>query len=256
MDEAWAAVGCPMMRVEFSGSKVYKRDAPDLIRVEREKMVRAREIGEQTGLFYVPEVIDYDEAAGLIVMENIPGIVGVRNARLAIPARCQLFARIGEGLSEVHRRLTLPASMRVMLPEKFCDSDEIFMHGDFSGENVCVSVDDVRMPVVLDWHTTALCGGRATVGSRHFDQSLFIANIFKRPLIGLPGLNEARDLVEAFLGGYALRAQGEFDYVKFVAYHRRFFETRTLDRRSEMHWAKRVLLARGHRLWRRVIEAL
>lgn len=74
-------------RIQTGRDTVVKTADPERMRVEVEKTRRALEIGRQSGLFRVPEVLDYDEKEGVVVLERIRGLRPVRNGLLARGAR-------------------------------------------------------------------------------------------------------------------------------------------------------------------------
>ena len=54
----------------FTANTVIKKGDPTSIKVETQKMSRAYDIGEKSGLFKVPKIIDYDEMKAMLQMER------------------------------------------------------------------------------------------------------------------------------------------------------------------------------------------
>jgi len=230
---------------------VVKRGAPTAIRVEAEKMSRAREIGRSCGLFLVPEVHEYDER-GVLVMERIRGIKGIRRARLPRLRMLALFELAGRSLAQVHKHLVLPEELRSPLPPALDQSgSQAFLHGDFSAENVCVTPDGTL--VLIDWQMSPRYGSIETWGTRYFDVCWFIGNLFRKPaydyLLGVPTALAAR----TFLDGY--QKEGcTIEPAPFGAYHRAFFESRIRTQESGLWFAKKALLRHGFKQWERFID--
>ena len=65
-------------KLKFTKDTVIKSGDPNLLRVEVEKTLRAREIAEDSGIFRVPRVVDFDAAEGKIVFERINRLLSIR----------------------------------------------------------------------------------------------------------------------------------------------------------------------------------
>ena len=93
-------------KVEIGKHTVVKKAAPELMRIEVEKMRRAHEIGKESGLFRVPEVLDFDEVLGIAILERI------RSIQPVIPKfikSVSILEKIGASLAVIHNRLSLPS---------------------------------------------------------------------------------------------------------------------------------------------------
>ncbi len=169
--------------LRVSDDTVIKKGDPALMRVEVEKMTRAYQVGKDCGLFDVPRILDYNDVEGRLVMERIPNIRGIRWSRLTGSGRKNLFDRVGRALSAIHQSLKLPDAMIIPLcADLEHKGSEVFLHGDFSGENVCVTEGQFPNIVLLDWQMTEIHGGKCTFGTRYFDVAWFINNLFTRPI--------------------------------------------------------------------------
>jgi len=146
-----------------------------------EKTRRAFEIGRASGLFRVPEVLDYDDAGGVATFELVRGI---RTFFSSIPRSAPFAERVGRALAVVHRELSLPPAMVFPLPEHFnVSAIEVFFHWDFDGKNVRLQAAS-RSIVILDWQMTWHHGGKATCGSRFFDLIWFVDYLIWAPKYG------------------------------------------------------------------------
>lgn len=242
-----------MSSIEFTDAAVIKRGPPDLMRVEAEKMSRAALIGRETGLFRVPELLEYSDEAGVLTIERIPGLIGIRRAPLDAAALLEFVARTGASLAAVHRDLRLPSYMDRPLDAPWAGAVRLsYIHGDFSVENVCVDPAHPELPVVIDWQTTQRHGGIATFDSAYFDIAWFINNWFYKPVYRLRPRREY-GVARVFLEEYA-NAAGTFDRREFGVYHREFFEKKMKARRTSMSLLKRAIFSRGNALWDTFIQ--
>lgn len=242
-----------MAPIEITDAAVIKRGDPRLMRIEAEKTLRAGAIARSSGLFRVPRILDYDDSGGVLVSERIPGLVGIRRARLDGKRLLGMADRAGEALAAVHRELRLPPGMEKPLDPPWSAMGNLcYIHGDFSAENVCIDPDRPDVPVVIDWQTTQRHGGEATFDSAYFDIAWFINNWFYKPIHLLRPARE-NAVCTAFLGAYAKAAIG-FDLRAFNDYHRAFFGNKIDARDSSMSFAKRALFSRAHASWRSFIQ--
>lgn len=241
--------------IRFVEDTVIKSGPPALMRIEVEKTRRARQIGLASGLFRVPEVLDYDETKGVAVFERIVGIRPLRHAVSWGRDYRALAGRIGTALAAVHRALNLPREMIIPLPQEFvADGHDVFLHGDPSVENIFLGPDSASL-VILDWRMTGVHGGRATYGCRYFDLLWFVNNLLWSPtlrhLIGDP----VRPVARAFVESYHLAAGIPYQAELLGAYAERFFEVK-LPLRGRSSRRDRLFIPRGRALTRRFIRAL
>lgn len=242
--------------IRIAGDTIIKTGDPELMRVEVEKTTRAFEIGRQSGLFRVPRILDYYEKKGEVVFERIADIHGVRHAVSFGSRYAELLGRIGVALALVHRELELPGDMVVALPDEFAlKGNEVFLHGDFSVDNVCVRKGSSEI-VILDWQMTKVHGGKATYGTRYFDVVWFTNNLFTKPfhkyLFG-PSVGCA---AKKFLSSYLGACDVQFSVMEFASYMRQFYRTKLVLRSKSLTWKRRLLLVPGHAFWRMFIESI
>lgn len=240
------------MGIEIREAVVVKRGAPGALRIEAEKMARARDIGLASGLFRVPEIHECDDARGVLVMERIPGLVGFRRATFGRAEARSMLDRVGRSLAQVHQHLVLPEALRRPLPAALDQpGSAAFLHGDFSAENVCVASGGQL--VLIDWQISPRCGTEENWGTRYFDVCWFVGNLFRKPaweyLRGLPP-GEAAGL---FMDGYR-REGGSIEPTAFVTYHRAFFDFRIGTQEKGLDLARKALLHHGFKQWEKFIE--
>lgn len=226
------------------------------MRVEIEKMQQARILGIESGLFSVPEIVSFDEVSGTLTMHRIPRIRGIRQFRLSSSKQYELIDRLGKAISLVHEQLRLPDEMRIPLPQGLDHPGEgVFLHGDLSTENVCLTDDPHPKIVLIDWQMSPRYGGRATWGTRYFDIAWFIGNLFRRPIWKYVYGPDANMSAAIFVNSY-MRNAGLSDYAAdFREYHEKFFLQRMNTQERNLPWLKHALLAPGFHFWRDFIKS-
>jgi len=197
--------------IEFSADSVRKVGDASLLAVEATKTARAGEIGKESGLFYVPRVLDFDQDKGVLELERLNGLVTLLQLAIDKDARLLEFSdRAGRALAVIHEQLILPEKMKYPLPPEWMAPDlivggpdrNVFIHGDFASVNVCLHEASGRL-VILDWSAAPIVGRNPTFGSRYFDILWFVACAFR----GAPGMRflswNAEGMADVFLKGYA-----------------------------------------------------
>jgi len=191
--------------MEFIGDIARKRSSGSLLAIEATKTKLAGEIGKDSGLFYVPRVLNFDQDRGLLDFERLSGLVTLLQLAIDKDSRLLEFSeKAGRALQVIHKQLILPGRIKYELPEEWMDwpDKNVFIHGDFASINVCLHEPSGRL-VILDWSAAPIIGRTPTFGSRYFDILWFISCVFR----GAPRarfLNwNAEGMADAFLKGYA-----------------------------------------------------
>ena len=199
--------------IEFAGEVVRKVGDASLLAVEATKTVRAGEIGRESGLFYVPRVLDFDRDKGVLELERLNGLETLLELAINKDARIlELMNRAGRALAVIHEQLVLPDKIKYQLPPEWMAPDSnigsdqnVFIHGDFASVNVCLHEASGRL-VILDWSAAPILGRNPTFGSRYFDILWFVACVFR----GAPGMRflnwDAEGMADVFLRGYVKRS--------------------------------------------------
>jgi tRNA A-37 threonylcarbamoyl transferase component Bud32 len=211
---------------------------PDSFSIELEKTKQAGRIGEQTGLFYVPRIMGFNEKESFIDYEYIDGLHTVQEITISNHSQLiNIYTRIGAALAAIHNNLILPPEMKKNLPDIWMhpESDNIFIHGDFTLHNVCFHKATNRI-VILDWSAAPFIGAQHTFGSRYFDITWFIYYIFHF----LPAKTitrwRAKNMADAFLKGYIEQRQTCLHLQTFRYYH---LEIEKIKRKKFSSGAKR-----------------
>jgi len=224
--------------VQVGKNTVTKTAEPSLMRVEVEKTCRAFEIGKECGLFRVPRVLDFDDDRGTAVFELVKG---VRPFISRIDKSAPFADRVGRSLAIIHRDLNLPSEMAFPLPQEFTlEGNEVFFHGDFNGENICLQAGCDPI-VILDWQMTCLYGGKATYGSRYFDLVYFINFLIWKLKFSLLFSDPVIPVAGDFLKAYFKETGTHFNAGEFALYAANFFEKELTKRKHRVNSIHRYL---------------
>jgi aminoglycoside phosphotransferase (APT) family kinase protein len=190
--------------MEFIGNIARKTGDPSLLAVEAAKTKKAGAIGRNSGLFYVPKVLNFNEQTGELDFERVRGLVTLREMAVRKDERLSgLLRRTGEALATIHEHLALSDEMKHELPHEWMDSSDenVFIHGDFTLRNVCFHEPSGQL-VILDWSAAPYLGRSGTYGSRFFDIIWFVNYIF----LAVPRARlfnwDAPNMADAFLSAY------------------------------------------------------
>jgi len=193
--------------IEFFGDIVRKVGDASLLAIEATKTKLAGEIGRDSGLFYVPRVLNFDQDKGLLDFERLSGLVTLLQLAIDKDSRLLEFSeKAGRALQVIHKQLILPGRIKYELPPEWMDwpDKNVFIHGDFASINVCLHEPSGRL-VILDWSAAPIIGRTPTFGSRYFDILWFVSCVFR----GAPRVRflswDAEGIADAFLKGYAER---------------------------------------------------
>ena len=242
--------------IHFEKNTVTKTSKPEQMRIEVEKTLRARDIGENCGLFHVPKVLDFDKEKGVTVFERIHDINPVLNF-LRNTKKCNsIIEQMGISLAIIHKELTLPYDMIIKLPPEFrLEGTEVFLHGDFNGINIGV-IPKKPSIIILDWQMTSIHGGEATYGSRYFDLIWFINYLLWTPTIKYLFNIPVNKVAKLFLESYFKEASLPYDANMIIKYSKNFFRVKLPERKQHACRQKRYLLPYYNILTKRFIKSL
>jgi hypothetical protein len=213
-------VGCES--IKFDKTTVTKTAEPSALAIEVEKSLRGYEIGKKCGLFRVPKVLDYNEEKGIVIFERLR-IMPISKALAWGEQRNRLARCLGASLAIIHRELTLPSKMRISLPKVIDASyDEVYLHGDVTVDNICVS-DEWPPIVIVDWQMTRHYGGMSTFGVRYFDILWFLSTLINRPYTRFIYCNPVIPMSAEFIKAYYQEAQIPYEKNNVVMYANKFF---------------------------------
>lgn len=227
----------PARTITVHSHYVIKQDLPELMSVEVEKTRKAHEIGKASGLFRVPEVLDYDPVTGIAKLERINNIQSIRYI-LSHGKDCDdLIAHIGKALATIHNELKLPSDMVIELPPAWKGSEKtrVFIHGDFNIMNVNYDVNNDKL-IILDWQMTKVWGGRATLGTQFFDVTWFIHTMFFQPFYKIGFARPVAHWATIFLREYINSSKYLYDECLFRSYLRNGIKNVTRSNKNRMSW--------------------
>jgi len=197
--------------MEFIGDIARKKASPFLLAIEATKTKLAGEIGKDSGLFYVPKVLNFDQDRGVLDFERLSDLVTLLQLAIDKDARLLEFSeKAGQALAVIHDQLVLPDEMKHELKPEWMDQPDknVFIHGDFACINVCLHQPTGQL-VILDWSAAPVIGRTPTFGSRYFDILWFVSCAFR----GAPGTRiltwNAEGIADAFLKGYVKHSSAQ-----------------------------------------------
>jgi hypothetical protein len=236
----------------FTDNTVIKTTSPELMSIEYEKHKRAYEIGKESGLFRVPKIYEIDLNKGVMTLEYINNLT--RFSSLLFQTS-DLTERVGRSLAVIHKSLSLSDEMISAIPDEIASTDEVFLHGDFNGENVCIDKSDNSI-VILDWQMTSVYGGKATYGSRLFDLIWFITYSFWEPKIKDIYSNRAIQMANLFIDSYIDESNSSFEKKDIYRYAQDFFELELVKVAKNKSIKKNILLKYSLHLNKKFIKSM
>jgi aminoglycoside phosphotransferase (APT) family kinase protein len=184
---------------------IRKTGDPNKLAIEASKASKAFDIGEESDLFYVPKIVNFDAKNGVLEFERLNGLVTLLDMAAYKDERLfEILKRAGQALAVIHEKMVLSEQMKHELPAEWLESpnENVFIHGDFAGFNLCFDESSGRL-VILDWSSAPLLGNVVTYGSRFFDIIWFVIFIFYGAPWRIPFNWDAKGMANAFLSGYA-----------------------------------------------------
>ena len=167
--------------------------------------ISARKIGISSGLFYVPDVINYDRNGRQIIFEYIPSLIPLRcfveNADRHQEA-FMLIQRAGKILGTIHSNLVVE-NIKVPIPfySSSSSSEECFLHGDYNLENILYDGNSKNV-VIIDWAFTPIIPPPGNWGSNFWDIACMLNSIFGCKPYFKRNYSFRRELAEAFFACY------------------------------------------------------
>lgn len=211
------------MSVSIYSDHVIKSGDCDSMYMEFKKTTLARQIAQDSGLFIVPKVLDYDASHGVLVLDRIYNYVPISELiRKRVPVHNKLL-KLGQCLALVHNNLVLhPCDDRSSIPKTFAGTlPHCALHGDLNVQNVGISTHaSTEKLVILDWNTSPLLSTNSTYGSPFFDICWFKVTGFSRAGISVSLNRYLLDAMQALIKGYS--KESDFWGSNFWAYQRSF----------------------------------
>jgi hypothetical protein len=189
--------------VSVEGDTVVKIQEPRASRRERLRTEAGREVGQQTGLFMVPEIVSFDDSRGEIVFERLH-LTGIRQV-LSEGRSMALAGRAAGVLAAIHGQMEPSDSANGSYPDGIgigLEREPVPLHGDFGMRNIfCIpDSDDI---VIIDWANADWIGTDADLGAPEIDIAVFLISLFHRRVFGPWPISRRHEVARHFLTTYA-----------------------------------------------------
>jgi Phosphotransferase enzyme family len=190
--------------VSIEGQRVRKVQEPASSRTERLRTEAGRTVGQQTGLFLVPQILSFDDSRGEIVFERLQ-LVGFRQV-LSDPMRSMdLAGRAAAALAAIHGKMEADLEVQKSSSDVLgtgLGRPLVPLHGDFGMRNIFYVAEPNRL-AVIDWSNADWIGIDAALGEPEIDVAVFMMSLFNRRPFGPWSIPQRRELGRHFLKTYA-----------------------------------------------------
>lgn len=182
------------------------------------KLKSIEAIAAQSTWFKIPRVLSIDYSEKKIIQEFIPGLVPIRLLIDKPSLLKRLLFKVGNGLAEVHKELTMDSVEKILLPPTLNQFTKYnaFLHLDFNTINVQYN-EDTDVIYFLDWEITPILGGMINYGSIYYDLIHMVYQLYlNEPYIRTK--SKMKDsLVNSFIEGYE-SYYGPLDKTEFYTF--------------------------------------
>jgi tRNA A-37 threonylcarbamoyl transferase component Bud32 len=204
--------------VSVRGDTVIKIQEPMASRRERLRTQAGREVGQQTGLFTVPEIVSFDDARGEIVFERLH-LTEIRQVLSDRSRSMDLAGRAAQALAAIHRHMKASDEAARIRPDGIAKGqarESVPLHGDFGMRNVFYLSESDSI-AVIDWTNADWVGIDADVGAPEIDVAVFLISLFHRRLFGPWPVSRRHEVARHFLSTYASASPHGLDPKKLRA---------------------------------------
>lgn len=199
-------------RFEIVDSTFVKRMPIALAEEEVKRTLAGAAIGRDSGLFHVPEILDYDAARGEIRFECLADIEPYRRRLLDLADRQAWVERAARILAAIHN--TTDAT----------DTRMVAMHGDFSLDNLVYQAAGDRV-ALIDWGQAHWIRSPLGPPAWQIDLAIMLISIFLRRPFEADRVPKPNECARCFLQAYAKHGGKTVDMTAF----RQQFEVLTHD---------------------------
>lgn len=191
----------------------------DDFELELKTTLAARKVATESGLFYVPKILDVDFKDNSIVFEYLPSLIPL-SVFLYTPSKSTLLRYVeqaGTILSTIHSFLNVDDT-KVFIPIKFSGGSPLsFLHGDYTLNNVQLDCSCGKI-VILDWALTPLVRPPGNWGPVYWDISWMLNSIFISSPYLDANFNERKLLADCFIRSYQQRSSFNLDCKELSSY--------------------------------------
>lgn len=174
---------------------IVKTQGTDASRRERLRTQAGHLVGQETGLFVVPRIIDFDDARGQLIFERLP-VIGLQEALSERDRGLAMLERVARALAAIHR---------VMARSNEASETGVPLHGDYALTNVLYLPASDRL-VVIDWANAEWSGHQADCGPAELDVAMFLISLFHRRIFYPRQVASRHEVARHFLATYASAA--------------------------------------------------
>ena len=205
--------------IRIESDCVVKQQPPEFSRCELNRSRLGGEVARNSGLFRVPEILEYDEAKSEITFERIRGLRPLR-VLLTDPRNRGLLERAACALAAIHG--SGPESAK----------PDVMWHGDFGLGNLLFTENPDEL-FIIDWCNAFWTGEPPdrSVGPASFDLGILLLSLFPHRIGGRDRIPDRESLATSFLEGYAA-ATDAFDPAELHAL------MPSLNQRLKDHWVR------------------
>lgn len=198
--------------VTFKKDTVLKKVDSRFAGIEVGVTQAAHELGQVSGLFYVPEIVGYDKTTGVIEFERISRYITLGQLLARTDDNLAVIQKIGMVLACIHEHLELPADLQFRIGKEWltCDDDIVPMHGDFNTVNVGCNEQDGKI-VIVDWARAPILPSVSTVGPFYWDLAAFLNSLLAHQANFVKAVRLFQYRRQVFLDGYMDNSQRDMD---------------------------------------------
>ncbi|MCP3662152.1 MAG: hypothetical protein GY696_06590 [Gammaproteobacteria bacterium] len=168
----------------------------------------AAELGEQTGAFFCPTIIDFTSES--ITFQRVRGLVPLRS-KLNGSTGVNTARAVGRALGMIHScRMSSVLEPGVKeVPTDYFAVEGCFYHGDYNTYNISYDECGDRL-CILDWAPPAWAAGFEFSRRKHFDLCVFILSIYSRRPLEAGVVKAPNLIVDEFLAEYQAVVGSDF----------------------------------------------
>jgi hypothetical protein len=200
------------------GDRIVKIQEPEASRRERLRTQWGGEVGRQTGLFVVPEIVAFDDVQGEIVFERLR-LTDLRQVLSQGTRTLELVGRAALALAAIHAH---PRSSGEATPitSRLWETDSARMpvplHGDFGLRNLFYLAESDRI-ALIDWSNADWIAMDGDIGAPEIDVAVFLISLFHRRLFDPRPIAQRHGVARHFLTTYTSASPHGLDHATLRA---------------------------------------
>lgn len=182
---------------------VIKTQEPRASQRERLRTLAGRDVGLQSGLFLVPQIVAFDDSRGAIEFQRMP-LIGLRRLLTDGDRGSRLIGRAARALAAIHGQMKPNDVFNVVYSGTGSGIARapVPLHGDFGMRNICFlpASDDMA---IIDWANADWTAIDADLGPPEIDIAVFLVSLFHRRPFSPWGVIRRHELARHFLETYS-----------------------------------------------------